>query len=122
MINNFLSCAWIYILESSSTLVRKSVKDFDELKDSTNFQIYFFTPIPSWNLRSSQFERKKKKKRKSLPARYLNLDSRNERDSIHKAREESLTSFRRYFIKYMADDVERERERETDSTSLIILH
>ena len=117
MINNFLSCAWIYILESFHHHRRpwfeNLLKISMNLKDSTNFQIYFFTPIPP--LKSSFLSiwtKKKKKKRKSLPARYLNLDSRNERDSTLKAREESLTSFRRYFIKYMADDVERERERE----------
>lgn len=116
MINNFLSCAWIYILESlhhHRPWFENLLKISMNLKVSTNFQIYFFTPIPP--LKSSFLSiwtKKKKRKRKSLPARYLNLDSRNERDSTHKAREESLTSFRRYFIKYMADDVKRERKRQ----------
>ena len=127
MINNFLSCAWIYILESFHHHRRpwfeNLLKISMNLKDSTNFQIYFFTPIPP--LKSSFLSiwtKKKKKKRKSLPARYLNLNSRNERDSTHKAREESLTSFRRYFIKYMADDVKRERERERERDRFYISH
>lgn len=108
---------------SSTTLVRKSVKDFDEFEGFDEFPNIFFHAHPPVEIFVPlNLNEKKKKKRKSLPARYLNLNSRNERDSTHKAREESLTSFRRYFIKYMADDVERERERETDSTSLIILH
>lgn len=98
---------------SSTTLVRKSVKDFDEFEGFDEFpNIFFHAHLPLKSSFLSIWTKKKKKKRKSLPARYLNLDSRNERDSTHKAREESLTSFRRYFIKYMADDVKRERKRQ----------
>lgn len=117
MINNFLSCAWIYILESFHHHRRpwfeNLLKISMNLKDSTNFQIYFFTPIPRWNLRSSQFERKKKKKKK-ISTRSLFKSGFQKRTRFHPQSEgRKFNEFPPVLYKiYGGWRKERERERD----------
>lgn len=116
MINNFLSCAWIYILESfhhHRPWFENLLKISMNLKDSTNFQIYFFTPISPLKYSFLSIWTKKKK-RKKISTRSLFKSGFQKRTRFHPQSEgRKFNEFPSVLYKiYGGWRKEREREKE----------